>query len=122
MHHTVTTTDRLLRRLALAAATVGVLVLSACGSDNSDDEGDDGGGPGGGEVSSAVRDGGEPADTSPAARPDADFTAEVTVADSAVGTSPAPVHQPLRRPDAAPRPAGRRPPARTTAAHVDGPT
>ena len=47
VHHTVTTTDRLLRRLALAAATVGVLVLSACGSDNSDDEGDDGGGPGG---------------------------------------------------------------------------
>ena len=84
MHHTVTTTDRPLRRLALAAVTVGALVLSACGSEP-DDEGDDGGGPGGGEVSSAVRDGGEPADpTSPAARPDADFAAEVTVADGAI--------------------------------------
>src|SRR6478609_8717976 len=70
--HTVTTTDRPLRRLTLAAAVLGVLVLSACGSESSDGDGDGDGGTGGGgaDVSSAVRDGGEPADpTSPAARP-----------------------------------------------------
>src|SRR6478609_5832943 len=82
--HTVTTTDRPLRRLTVAAAVLGVLVLSACGSESSDGGGD-GTGAGGADVSSAVRDGGEPADpTSPAARPDADFSAELTVADDAV--------------------------------------
>ncbi|GAA4707811.1 hypothetical protein [Nocardioides conyzicola] len=87
MPHTVTTTDRPLRRLVLAAAVLGVLVLSACGSESSGggDGGDGETGAGGDDVSSSVRDGGEPADpTGPAARPDADFSAEVTVSDDAV--------------------------------------
>jgi hypothetical protein len=80
---TVTTTDGPLRRLALAAVVLGALALPACGDDGAAGEPDP---PStGGSVSSAVTEGGEPADpTSPAARPDAEFHADVAVTDAAV--------------------------------------